>query len=100
MTGFDWQRVVFSDEKIWRIKPGGHVRVFRKRGDRYKARYTQKTVGKSVGVMVWCAINGAGQLVVTRCPETVDATAYQNILQENIHFIRPRCVPLASQNAF
>ncbi len=92
MMGFDFSQVVFSDEKIWRIRPGGRVRVFRRRGDRYNPKYTVKTVSKSVGVMVWCAINGRGDVLVRRCPEKVDAEAYQGILKSALTFIRPRCV--------
>lgn len=90
--GFDFSKVVFSDEKIWRIRPGGRVRVFRRKGERYNPKYTQKTVGRSVGVMVWCAINSAGQVLIKRCPDTVDALAYQQILKESLPFIRPRSV--------
>ena len=40
--------------------------------------------------MVWCAINGDGDLVLRRCPKKVNADAYCNILQSAINFIRPR----------
>lgn len=93
MEGFDFNKVVFSDEKIWRIRPGGRVRVFRRRGDRYNPKYVQKTTAKSEGVMVWCAINGKGDVLVKRCPDRVDALAYQQMLKESLHFIRPRYAP-------
>ena len=91
MTNYDWQSVVFSDEKIWRIRPcTHHVRVWRKRGDRYDARYTVKTTARSVGVMVWVAINSSGEMMWKRCPDTVNALEYQNILSGALSFIRPR----------
>ena len=90
MSGYDWSRVVFSDEKIWRIRPvNEHVRVWRRRGDRYDAKYTAKSVAKSLGVMVWCAINSKGQIVFKRCPETLNAAGYQDLLGDVLHFIRP-----------
>lgn len=90
--GFNFAKVVFSDEKIWRMRPcGQRVRVWRRRGDRYEARYCTKSTVKSMGVMVWCAINGNGDIIWKRCPDKVDAKAYQDILKSSLHFIRPRC---------
>lgn len=90
--GFNFYKVVFSDEKIWRIRQGGKVRVWRRKGKRFDARYTVPTVAKAEGVMVWCAINGLGQVVVRRCPTTMDSKGYQEVLQSALHFIRPRFV--------
>jgi transposase len=94
---FDWSKVVFSDEKIWRIRKGGRVRVWRRKGKRFAAKYTVPTVAKAEGVMVWCAINSAGELVVRRCPTTVDSQGYQDILESAKKFIRSRCQPLIFQ---
>lgn len=44
----------------------------------------------SSGVMVWCAMNGAGNLVLKRCPPKVKAPEYQTILASAKSFIRPR----------
>jgi hypothetical protein len=94
MLGYDFSRVVFSDEKIWRIRPGGKVRVWRRKGKRFDARYTTKTTQQSVGVMVWCAINSKGEICLRRCPELVNAAAYQSILGTALNFIKgsSRCV--------
>ena len=89
---FDFSKVVFGDENIWRIRQGGKVWVWRRRCKRFDAHYTVPTVSKAEGVMVWCAINGAGELVVRRCPTTVDSLGYQQILKSALKFIRPRCV--------
>ena len=34
---------------------------------------------KCTGIMVWCAINSEGQVVVRRSPDRLDATAYVNL---------------------
>ena len=96
MMGFDFSRVVFSDEKIWRTRKGGKVRVWRRRGKRYDAKFTVPTVAKAAGVMVWAAINGKGDVIVRRCPTSVDSAGYQDILKSALHFIRPRCVSQSS----
>lgn len=89
-SGFDFSNVVFSDEKVWRMRPGGRVRVWRRRGKRYDAKYVVPTVARTEGVMVWAAINGKGDLIVKRCPTTVDSLGYQSILKSARHFIRGR----------
>lgn len=81
---------MFSDEKIWRIRQGGKVRVWRRKGKRFDAKYTVPTVSKADGVMVWAAINGAGEVIIRRCPTTVDSKGYQGVLQSAMHFINPR----------
>lgn len=92
--GFDFSKVIFSDEKIWRIRPcsKNRVKVWRRRGDRYDAKYVAPTSSRSVGVMVWCAINGDGDMVWARCKDKVKAEDYQDVLKKHIKFIRPsRC---------
>ena len=91
MMGFDFSRVVFSDEKIWRIRQGGKVRVWRRTGMRFNARYTVPTVAKAEGIMVWAAINSRGEVVIRRCPTTVDSMGYQSVLKSAKYFIAPRC---------
>ena len=84
-----FDRVVFSDEKMFRFKPGDKVGVWRRRGEsRLRASYTVKTTTKSEGVMVWAAINSSGQVIVRQCPKKVKATDYQDILSESLSFIR------------
>ena len=61
MSGYNFDRVVFSDEKIWRIRPSGaYVKVWWQKGDRYDAKYVTPSTSRSVGVVVWCGINGKG----------------------------------------
>ena len=50
--GFDWSKVIFSDQKIWRLRLGGRVRVWRKKGERYLPQYVQPTTQKSVGIIL------------------------------------------------
>ena len=85
MSGYNFDRVVFSDEKIWRIRPSGaHVKVWRRKGDRYDAKYVTPSTSRSVGVMVWCGINGKGEMVWERCPDRVKAEDYQAILTKHL----------------
>ena len=93
MQGFDFVPVVWSDEKIWRVRGNaGKVKVWRRKGEnRFDAKYTLKTTGQSIGVMVWAAITTDGHLIWRRCPENYDSAGYQSILQTALNFIRPRC---------
>ena len=68
--------VVFSDEKMFRFRPGMSVGVWRPKGaDRYSAKYTIKTTQKGDGVMAWAAINSKGEVIVRRCPKKMKASA-------------------------
>ena len=91
---YSFHRVVFSDEKMFRFRPGIRVGVWRKRGEnRYSPKYTTKTTTKSEGVMVWCAMKYSGELIVRLCPKKVKAVDYQDILSDSLDFIKgSRCV--------
>lgn len=89
---YDFRRVIFSDEKKFRFRACGVVRVWRQRGDRFKPEYTVPTVGQNDGLMVWAAMNAHGDVIVRQCPTSVDSAGYQAILATALHFIRPRCV--------
>ena len=91
MAGFDWSKVLFSDEKMWRIRQGGRVRVFRRRGHRFIARYTTKSQGKPVGVMIWAIMKSSGDIQIQRCPEPDTALSYQEMMSKALPFINPRC---------
>jgi hypothetical protein len=69
------------------------VRVWRRKGKRFDGRYTVPTVAKAEGVMVWAAINSDGEVVIRRCPTTVDSAGYQEILKSALSFIRRRFGP-------
>lgn len=60
-----------------------------RRGKRYSAGYTSPTVQRSVGVMVWAAMNSRGCICLRRCPDKIDAPAYQAILGTALPFIKP-----------
>lgn len=84
-----FDRVVFSDEKMFRFRPGYKVGVWRRRGEsKYKAKYTVKTTCKSEGLMVWAAINAKGEVLVHQCPKKVKAVDYQDILSKSLSFIK------------
>lgn len=86
---FDWNKVIFSDEKIFRVRPGGTIRCWRRKSEsKYIAKYTVPTVQKAEGLMVWAAMNSKGRIVVRRCPPQVNAKAYQDILATALPFIK------------
>ena len=111
-TMMDWNRVIFCDEKMFRIRPGGRIRCWRRRGDRfcvfcvfilfhlsfiayrYKAKYVVPTTQRPVGVMVWCAIDGKGNVCLRRCDATMDSEAYINLLKSAESFVNRRCTCL------
>lgn len=87
----NWNKIIFSDEKIFRVRPGAKVRYWvRKGANRYLPKYIVNTEQKPQGVMVWAAMNSRGQICLKRCPPSVTAQEYQNILTSAMTFIRPR----------
>ena len=89
-----WKQVVFSDEKTWRFRPNEKSGVWRRRGDRYKAKYTVPTTQRSQGVMIWAAMRGDGKILVKLCPPKVKAKEYQAILKDSLDFIQTRCLSI------
>lgn len=86
-----WQNVIFSDEKLFRTRPGAHVRCWKqKTASKFAAKYVHGSVQRPQGLMVWAAINGAGRLVLQRCVPKINASAYQATLATDLAFIRPR----------
>jgi hypothetical protein len=87
----DWSRVIFSDEKVFSVRPGGTLRCWRpKTASKFVGRYVQNVVQKAESIMVWAAINGKGKVIVRRCPRKVKAVDYQGILSTALRFISPR----------
>ena len=88
-----WGKVIFSDEKIFRVRPGGRVRCwYRKSEQQYQPKYTVPTVAHSESVMVWAAMDGSGAISLRRCPPRVNAAEYQTLLGSALPFIKRRCV--------
>ena len=84
--------MVFSDEKMFRFRPGYSVGVWRPKGaDRYSAKYTVKTTQRGEGLMVWAAINLKGEYIVRRCPKKMKADDYQELLADCLPFLKGRC---------
>ena len=85
---YSFHRVVFSEKKMFRFRPGIRVGVWRKRvQNRYSPKYTTNTTTKSEGVIVWCAMKYSGELIVRVCPKKVKAVDYQDILSHPIGFL-------------
>ena len=90
---FNFNKVIFSDEKMFRVRPGGNLRCWKMiTSDKYEGRYTMPTVKKAEGLMVWAAMKSDGSICLRRCPKKVNAQAYQTILLSAKQFIRPRFV--------
>lgn len=81
-----WNRVVFSDEKIFRATCKGPLRVYRpyKGSDRYDARYIvpSSNVHHNKTLQVWVAFNGNGAIrTIQRVTQNMTSAYYtQNIL--------------------
>lgn len=88
-----WRKVTFSDEKIFRARPGGLVRCWVQKGaNKYSAKYVTPVQQKPIGLMVWAAMDGKGNICLRRCPPKLNAVAYQDILATALSFIKKRCV--------
>ena len=86
-----WKRVIFSDEKMFQVRPGGKIRGWMPRSaGRFASHYSIPSVAKPEGLMVWAAINGRGKLIVRRCPPKVNSVEYQRLLASSMTFIKPR----------
>lgn len=99
--GFNFKKTIFSDEKIFRVRPGGVVRQWRLHGEsRFLPKYVLNSTQKPEGLMVWAAMKSDGQICIRRCPPKVNASRYQDILQSAIGFIRPPYVDILIDFAF
>lgn len=86
-----WKKVVFSDEKTFRLRPGGAIhRWLPKSANSFEAAYVTQVVQRPEGLMVWAAINGRGEICLKRCPRVMTAHDYQNILEASLGFIKTR----------
>lgn len=76
-----FEKLIFSDETRIELKPRKQQRVRREIGNRFKIRYTQKTVrfGEK-SLMIWGAIKANGQRSLVRCLPRVNAAEYQRVL--------------------
>ena len=81
-------QVRFSDEKRFLLYHDGPVRVWRRRGDRYKQDCTRGTVKNRKGLMAWLVIAADGRSRLVRCPDRMDSTGYQmTVLRPNTAFL-------------
>lgn len=79
----DWNRVIFSDEKRFRLLPDGKRRVWRKRGEAESSKFTLESKKFGGGsVMVWVAIRSDGKIWVRRCSDHMDTTEYLFLIQD------------------
>ena len=92
-ANYPWKGVIFSDEKIFRVRPGARVRCWVAPNDsRFLPKYLTSSVQKPEGVMVWAAMKSSGAICLRRCPPKMNAAAYQGILASAKSFIKPRFV--------
>ena len=83
-------QVRFSDEKRFAFHSDQPVRVWRYRGERYKARFTAPAKKFSKSVMMWLCIAADGSSRLLRCDPLQDSASYQNtVLSKALPFIRP-----------
>jgi len=76
-----WQKVIFSDECRIERHAGSRTFVRRPINDRFRSKYTLKTVKYGgFSVMVWGLIRADGTKVLIRCPRILDSVAYQAVL--------------------
>lgn len=78
----DWKKYIFSDECKLELLPRARQYVRRPTGKALKDRYLCHTKKFSPSLMVWGAIRGDGKKVLVRCENSVNAFAYQRILDE------------------
>lgn len=100
-SNFDWSRTIFSDEKIFRVRPGARVRCWVAPNDsRFSPKYLTSSVQKPEGVMVWAAMKSDGAICLRRCPPKMNSAGYQSILGSAMTFIKPRCVITPNKRIF
>ena len=92
MASQDWSQVIFSDEKIFRVRPGARVKCWRMASEsKFLPKYIMPTVQKAEGLMVWAAMKSSGAISLRRCPPKLNAAGYQDILASAKPFIATRC---------
>jgi hypothetical protein len=86
-----WQDVIFSDEKMFRIRLCKKISGWRpKTASKFEAKYRIPSVGKPDGLMVWAAMNGSGDIILRRMPSKVNSQAYIDVLQSAKAFVQPK----------
>lgn len=79
---FPWDRVIFSDEKRFRLFSDGPKLVRRKRGERKNPKYHVPTVKFGGGsIMVWVAIRSDGNLWLRLCHDKTTSIDYIWMIQ-------------------
>lgn len=80
----DWKRVIFSDECKIELKSRRRQFVRRPVGSRFNHKYVKGVTKFVQGIMVWGAMRSDGARAIVRCPQTLDSTAYQDVLSEGL----------------
>lgn len=81
-----WKNIIFSDE--CRIMKYSAIRRYVRRpiGSRFKSRYILKYVRQTkLNIMVWGAIKGDGSRIIVRCPNRLNSSEYQNVLDQGLY---------------
>lgn len=93
-----WERVIFTDKKVFKSTNDGHIRVYRPQNSRFNERYVSagtKSGRFSVNVWAWISYNGMG--VCWRIDGRFNAANYLDIL-ENV--MMPSVEHLYPNNSF
>jgi len=85
MNPEEWKSFIFSDE--YRFQTYVHITklVKRPRNNRYSRKFvieTRKYEGSSA--MVWGVIKGDGSRILVQCPQLLNSTAYQQVLDSGL----------------
>lgn len=77
-----WNRVIFSDEKVFQSCPNGRLRVYRPRNHRYDERYIDmedRTGRFSVNMWAWISMGSPG--ILLHVGERLNSDVYIRILE-------------------
>lgn len=93
-TRADWANVLFVDESRVKLRgPDGRVRIYRRRGERYRPDCIVEADRFGGGsIMVWAGISMHSKTNIVRVNGNLNARKYQDDI------IRPMIAPLVAQN--
>jgi hypothetical protein len=92
-----WQRVIWSDERVFRLLEKGRVWVTRPSGRADDPKYVQPSESQGPSVMVWACFDGRGATALQFVEGTLDSHGYIQLLGRALlpyaRRLRDRSVP-------